>query len=217
MPPPPPNQPPNRPPAFPPPAPGDPQPPSYPQYPSQGGQYGHGGQYGQPGPSGYPRQFDRRDYAGFWQRFFHVLIDTLVNMLALVPGLILIFVALRDCRTVDSDLFGERSEVVCPADWNGKPLLILGIILVVVGAIAMLVVYCRMIGRGGQSIGMKSMGIRLVNADTHQVIGAGRAFGWQIAHAASGALFGLGYLWMLWDERRQTWHDKILNTVMVRA
>lgn len=28
---------------------------------------------------------------------------------------------------------------------------------------------------------------------------------------------GLGYLWALWDERNQTWHDKLAGTVVVRA
>ena len=27
---------------------------------------------------------------------------------------------------------------------------------------------------------------------------------------------GLGYLWMLWDRRRQTWQDKLGGTLVVR-
>ena len=26
----------------------------------------------------------------------------------------------------------------------------------------------------------------------------------------------LGYLWMLWDDRRQTWQDKVANSIVVR-
>lgn len=33
----------------------------------------------------------------------------------------------------------------------------------------------------------------------------------------SGICFGLGYLWMLFDQDNQTWHDKILNTVVVQS
>jgi len=29
--------------------------------------------------------------------------------------------------------------------------------------------------------------------------------------------FGLGYLWAIWDERNQSWHDKLAGTVVVRA
>ena len=31
----------------------------------------------------------------------------------------------------------------------------------------------------------------------------------------SGFVCLLGYLWMLWDRERQTWHDKVANTVVV--
>ena len=32
----------------------------------------------------------------------------------------------------------------------------------------------------------------------------------------SGILFGLGYLWAIWDKDGQAWHDKIAGTVVVR-
>ena len=33
----------------------------------------------------------------------------------------------------------------------------------------------------------------------------------------SGLACGLGYLWMLWDPQRQTWHDKAAGTYVVRV
>jgi uncharacterized RDD family membrane protein YckC len=32
----------------------------------------------------------------------------------------------------------------------------------------------------------------------------------------SGLLFGLGYLWAIWDKDGQAWHDKIAGTVVIR-
>ncbi len=52
---------------------------------------------------------------------------------------------------------------------------------------------------------------------TGQPITAGRAFGWYLAHIVSQFLCYLGYLWMLWDKRNQTWHDKIAGTVVVKV
>ncbi len=37
------------------------------------------------------------------------------------------------------------------------------------------------------------------------------------ASILSGIALGIGYLWMIWDSRKQTWHDKIAKTVVVRA
>lgn len=33
----------------------------------------------------------------------------------------------------------------------------------------------------------------------------------------SGVVLGIGYLWMIWDSRKQTWHDHIAKTVVVKA
>jgi hypothetical protein len=27
----------------------------------------------------------------------------------------------------------------------------------------------------------------------------------------------LGYLWMLWDDQKQTWHDKIVDSAVIRV
>jgi uncharacterized RDD family membrane protein YckC len=33
----------------------------------------------------------------------------------------------------------------------------------------------------------------------------------------SGQILGLGYFWMLWDDNDQTWHDKIVKSIVVKA
>ena len=38
-----------------------------------------------------------------------------------------------------------------------------------------------------------------------------------LASIFSAAVLGLGWLWILWDPRRQAWHDKIAKTYVVRA
>lgn len=47
--------------------------------------------------------------------------------------------------------------------------------------------------------------------------GVGRAIGRGFARYLSAIPCGLGYLWMLWDPQKQTWHDKITDTVVIRA
>jgi uncharacterized RDD family membrane protein YckC len=36
-----------------------------------------------------------------------------------------------------------------------------------------------------------------------------------LGYLLSALPLGLGFLWMLWDARRQTWHDKLARTVVV--
>ena len=73
-------------------------------------------------------------------------------------------------------------------------------------------------GRTGQTLGKKVSGIRVVGRQDGQPIGSGRALGrWLFASFISGNVCYLGYLWALWDPQKQTWHDKIVDTVVIRA
>jgi uncharacterized RDD family membrane protein YckC len=72
-------------------------------------------------------------------------------------------------------------------------------------------------GTTGQSIGKQVIGTRLVLAVSGRPTGFGLAVGRQFAHILDALPLYLGYLWPLWDERRQTFADKICATVVVRA
>ncbi|MFA1546543.1 RDD family protein [Actinomadura chokoriensis] len=76
---------------------------------------------------------------------------------------------------------------------------------------------CYQEGTTGQSIGKRQMGIRLISAQTGQPIGFGMAFVRKLAHIADSFLCYIGFLWPLWDDRKQTFADKICNTIVVRA
>jgi uncharacterized RDD family membrane protein YckC len=67
----------------------------------------------------------------------------------------------------------------------------------------------------GQTVGKRLLGIRVVDFETGLPIPYGRAFARNIGRLISGLVFLLGYLWMLWDRDRQTWHDKIASTTVV--
>lgn len=69
-------------------------------------------------------------------------------------------------------------------------------------------------GRTGQSLGKKVMGIQLLLERTEEPIGVGMACLRDLGHGVDTVLF-VGYLWPLWDPKRQTFADKILGTVVV--
>jgi uncharacterized RDD family membrane protein YckC len=72
-------------------------------------------------------------------------------------------------------------------------------------------------GRTGQTPGDAALGIRVVDIDNGEVIGYGRAFGRALVSIVSALVVVLGYLWMLWDPRRQTWHDKAVSSLPIRV
>ncbi|MBB2947184.1 putative RDD family membrane protein YckC [Actinoplanes lutulentus] len=71
-------------------------------------------------------------------------------------------------------------------------------------------------GKTGQSWGRKALGIRLVGLATGQPIGAGKAFLRDLAHFIDGIICYIGFLFPLWDAKKQTIADKIVSTVVVR-
>lgn len=69
----------------------------------------------------------------------------------------------------------------------------------------------------GQSVGNLAMSIRVVDADTGIPIPVSRSLIRALMSIVSAIPCGLGYLWMLWDPRNQTWHDKVANTLVVKT
>jgi len=49
-----------------------------------------------------------------------------------------------------------------------------------------------------------------------QVVGAGTSVGRGFLHIIDGLPLYLGYLWPLWDAKKQTFADKIVQTVVVK-
>jgi uncharacterized RDD family membrane protein YckC len=75
--------------------------------------------------------------------------------------------------------------------------------------------------RRGQTIGMMAVGARAVDAVSGAPIGHGRALGRALFEYLM--LFLLIFPWLLdmlfplWDPRRQTLHDKVTNTVVIKT
>jgi uncharacterized RDD family membrane protein YckC len=65
----------------------------------------------------------------------------------------------------------------------------------------------------GQTPGKRLMGVRVVRADGAR-LHLGNAIRRELAYVLSGILF-LGYLWILLDNKRQGWHDKLAGTIVV--
>ena len=70
-------------------------------------------------------------------------------------------------------------------------------------------------GRTGQTIGKKAMGTYLLREQDGQVIGAGLSVARYFVHLLD-AYSVVGYLWPLWDKKKQTFADKLLHTVVVK-
>ena len=68
----------------------------------------------------------------------------------------------------------------------------------------------------GQTIGMKLMSIKIVNA-SGELLTMGSALVRVVVAIFSGMVLLLGYLWAFWDANKQTWHDKAAGSFVVRV
>lgn len=67
----------------------------------------------------------------------------------------------------------------------------------------------------GTTLGGMVLGLRVVRIDGRPIdrtVALVRA----VAAILSGLCIGIGWFWASWDERRQTWHDRLAGTVVVR-
>lgn len=176
-------------------------------------------------PPGYPTSYPSQpaaggQLAGFGSRLGGSILDSILyGILAAVftvPGIFLIVASVRDCYTVE--ISDTETRLECPPGAVKGGLLAAGIALIAVGLIVVAVLYIRALGKTGQTWGRKLANVKVVDKGTGQPIGFGRALGRTLfAQIISSSICYLGYLWMLWDKDKQTWHDKIVDTVVVKA
>lgn len=205
-----------------PPYPPYPQQPAAPGYPPQPGAYPppQGAPYPpfpqQPGPYGQmPYAAPQRPpLAGWWRRVGAVVLDGL--MLSVAP-IVLGFIGamvMASSRTCTADSYGIETCGPSKGGLGG------GIALIALGYLIALVFgfwSLHRMGKTGQTLGKKAMGIAVLRERDGMPIGFGAAFGRHLCHFFDGAALYLGYLWPLWDAKNQTFADKMVGTVAVRV
>ena len=89
--------------------------------------------------------------------------------------------------------------------------------LIAFGILLLWLYYWLFTGLKGQTLGKMAVGIKVVNA-AGSVPGLGRAALREVpGKIVSSIAIYLGFLWIIWDGRKQGWHDKIASTYVVRV
>lgn len=163
------------------------------------------GQWGasSPGPSPYPGALP---YARYWARVGGFLIDGVIVFVASLIYLIPAH-AFRHTNTITNGTTTVHFNI------NGGGVLVPLLIEVLYAGF--------MIGHRGQTLGMMAARTKAVDGTTGQLIGFWRAVGRDLFERLLGFLLAIpliiDLLFPAWDPRRQTLHDKVTNTVVVRV
>lgn len=98
---------------------------------------------------------------------------------------------------------------------------VIGGLIYIVGILATVTIgiwnTCYRRGTTGKTIGQKVAKIKTIGEEHGQPIGFGNAFLRQLCHIVDSLPLNIGYLAPLWEPKKQTWADKIMRTVVVRA
>jgi uncharacterized RDD family membrane protein YckC len=191
--------PPAAPPGYPPPgygpAPGYPPPPGqqpYGQQPYGQPQYGQP-QYGQPqyGQPQYYAPYGGAQLAHWGWRVLSAIIDTIVQG---APGWILLGIAAANNDNQGLRAIAGLANLAMLA-WNT----------------------CIRQGRTGQSVGKSAASTRLLRERDGQPLGGWVCFGRSLLHILDVLPCFLGLLWPLWDDKKQTFADKIVGSVVIKV
>jgi uncharacterized RDD family membrane protein YckC len=72
-------------------------------------------------------------------------------------------------------------------------------------------------GETGYTLGKGIVGIKLVSEETGQPVGVGMAIARYFVHILDAIPCYIGFLWPLWDAKKQTFADKILTQIVIVA
>jgi uncharacterized RDD family membrane protein YckC len=158
--------------------------------------------------------------ASRWRRLIAFVIDAVI--LTLVTGalwgrLLASFASrLGNAMSADPDRPGARSAIGRVFSHTIGPYL-----LVLALTIILAVLYCWLLtGYWGTTIGKRSVGLWVVSADDRSRISLHRSAVRALVFVLGGEVLPLFFLidngWLLGDRQRQTLHDKVAKTVVVR-
>lgn len=131
------------------------------------------------------------DYASFWSRLAAAVIDSI--LIALVMSLF----------TGTFNISGEGMNATVTGT---------------LPAFVSVLYYVMMTANYGATLGKMALKIKVVSEETGENLTYGGAILREfVGKFVSSAVLGLGYFWMLWDDKKQTWHDKIGRSLVVKA
>ncbi len=135
-----------------------------------------------------PEGVSAMEIASLGQRFAAFLVDFAISVLVGVVG------------TLIGSSMGDAGSIVS-----------------FIASIGYWIVVIVMVATRGQSPGKIALNIKIVKVDGNQV-GFGTALIREvIGKFISSLIILLGYIWILFDGKRQGWHDKIASTYVVKV
>ncbi|GAB4582969.1 RDD family protein [Nocardia sp. IFM 10818] len=170
-------------------------------------------QYGAPQGGYAPYGAPQAPYASWGQRAGSFLLDYLI--VGVPAGILYGLAATVGTEPIECDFSSSYSTGCTGGGYSavGMILMLLGWLIAIGGTIYL----GYLEGSTGQTPGKKVVGLRTIREADGQLLGAGAGVGRKFAHIVDGLPCYIGYLWPLWDAKKQTFADKIVKSIVVKA
>lgn len=206
---------------------GAPQAPQAPQGygypPQQPGAYGYPPQAPAPGAFGYTPAgpavrppgvpMPSSEYAHWGLRAGALVIDAII--IGIIPVILIIAGGAMAAGSTNCTTDPVTGAVSCDTSGSGAGGLLV-ILAYLIGAVGGLLL-CFLEGKSGQTLGRKALKITLVRESDGMPLGFGMAFVRRLAHFLDSIACYLGWLWPIWDDKKQTFADKVTSSVVMRT
>jgi uncharacterized RDD family membrane protein YckC len=133
------------------------------------------------------------EYVGFWARVGAACIDILLQLAITAPLTYAIY----------GHYTSSGFNFMGPAD------LLINFVLPATAVIALWM-------RFGATPGKMALSARIVDADTGETLTAGMSLIRYLGYFVAMLPFFVGFIWIGFDRRKQGWHDKLANSVVIR-
>jgi uncharacterized RDD family membrane protein YckC len=134
------------------------------------------------------------EYGGFWIRFVATIIDSILLIAVSYPLLMVLY---------GKDYFAPGAIIKGPADF---------LISWIFPAVAVILFWSYRSATPGKLL----FSLEIVDAKTGEKPSTGQFIGRYFAYFVSTIPLCIGFLWVAFDRRKQSWHDKLAGTVVIR-
>ena len=138
-------------------------------------------------------------YAGFWLRTGASVVDSILQMLIALPLMFLIGGGMSALDGTSTSLNSVAGIFIIFLQYILPIILVLGFWFI-----------------KSATPGKMLFQAKIVDAATGGKPSKGQFVLRYIGYIPSTLVLGLGFFWVIWDKRKQSWHDKIASTVVIR-
>ncbi|SRR6478609_3530918 len=150
-------------------------------------------------------------YAGFWIRLVARLLDGLI--LGIPFGIVFAAFAIA------GGVFANASSSSSQDSQNATAAAVFGggfLLLYLLALVVQVGYWIYFWGTSGATLGMRLLHLKVVDADTGGSIGYARATVRFLMSIVNSWACYIGWIWVAFDPRKQGWHDKVANSVVLQ-